>query len=259
MEKIKQILDENEDIKNWIEDENTRNSDITLCMKLGIQMVKSRAEDVMKSMIKIEMSGLVEDIKQDANKQFSESFKEESAKLKQRMEDLGKTISNLQTKNATSVGKGDIGENLVLQNLRHYFPEADIEDKSKSARQADIHITFQLSNKQHCKIMVESKNHSHSVATNEIEKFRNDFDNLQGFKCAILVSLGSGIVNKPMGYELRDGNKRIIFFLPNAGMDGGLSLISAVNFCKIFSLLSEEVIDYKLNEEFEKANSFFEF
>ena len=88
--------------------------------------------------------------------------------------------------------KGVVGEMTVLKILRHRFPSWSVEDVASTGRKmCDIVASTPLDDK----IMIEVKNQTTSVPSNECNKFEENLTASPDFKVGILLSLKSGISN----------------------------------------------------------------
>lgn len=108
--------------------------------------------------------------------------------------------------NKVSGKKGQAGENWVFNTLVKDFPTFDIIDSHAQGHKGD----FIIKNEQ-MTCMLESKNYKKNVAKREITKFYRDIDSNDEYNCAILLSLETGVCNKPdFCFEFRSG-KPILF------------------------------------------------
>ena len=118
-------------------------------------------------------------------------------------------IEELQEKlnlNKVSGKKGQVGENWVFNTLVKDFPTFDIIDSHSQGHKGD----FIIKNEQMI-CMLESKNYKKNVAKREITKFYRDIDSNDEYNCAIMLSLETGVCNKPdFCFEFRSG-KPILF------------------------------------------------
>ena len=88
--------------------------------------------------------------------------------------------------------KGVVGEMTVLKILKHRFPSWSVEDVASTGRKmCDIVATTPLNDK----IMIEVKNLTTSVPSNECNKFEENLTASPDYKVGILLSLKSGISN----------------------------------------------------------------
>lgn len=88
--------------------------------------------------------------------------------------------------------KGVVGEMTVLKILEHRFPSWSVVDVSSTGwKMCDIVATTPLDDK----IMIEVKNQTTSVPSNECNKFEENLTASPDYKVGILLSLKSGISN----------------------------------------------------------------
>ena len=88
--------------------------------------------------------------------------------------------------------KGVVGEMTVQKILQHRFPSWSVVDVASTVRNmCDIVATTPLDDK----IMIEVKNQTTSVPSNECNKFEENLTASPDFKVGILLSLKSGISN----------------------------------------------------------------
>ena len=88
--------------------------------------------------------------------------------------------------------KGVVGEMTVLKILEHRFPSWSVVDVSSTGwKMCDIVATTPLDDK----IMIEVKNQTTSVPSNECNKFEENLTASPHYKVGILLSLKSGISN----------------------------------------------------------------
>ena len=88
--------------------------------------------------------------------------------------------------------KGVVGEMTVLKILKHRFPSWSVVDVSSTGwKMCDIVATTPFDDK----IMIEVKNQTTSVPSNECNKFEENLTVSPDYKVGILLSLKSGISN----------------------------------------------------------------
>ncbi len=116
-----------------------------------------------------------------------------------------------QLKNSNVV-KGEIGENMILENLQNYYPSNIISNKSKTSHSCDIHMTLNSNNKT---IVFESK-YKKFIDLNDINKFYNDMITLPD---DIIGGVFISILNKnipgkgDVHIEIIPQNNKLIMFL----------------------------------------------
>ena len=135
------------------------------------------------------------------------------------------------TQNSTILGQD--GENFTYCELNKSFPSAEIEDCRKQSGRGDFIMTdgdFVM--------MIECKNYKKNVLKPEVEKFYRDVDKNNDIKCAVLVSLKSGICAKPdFHFEVRDGKPILFLHKVSESIE---NLVLAVRF---FKLMMESSMD----------------
>ena len=142
-------------------------------------------------------------------------------------------------KSQNSTILGQVGESVTYEGLNRLFPKAEIEDCHQTKGRGDF-----ILHENDFVMMIETKNYTKNVTKPEIQKFYRDFDQNSDFKCAILVSLKSGICSRP-DFHLEVRNNKPILFLHNVckNMD---NLLLAVRFFKL--ILHTDHIDLSNKE-----------
>jgi hypothetical protein len=148
------------------------------------------------------------------------------------------------TQNSTILGQD--GENYTFCELNKAFPSAEIEDCRKQSCRGDFILTDN-----DFVMMIECKNYKKNVLKPEVEKFYRDVDNNNDIKCAVLVSLKSGICAKPdFHFEVRDGKPVLFLHKVATNID---NLLLAVRFFKL--IMSNEGFDLANKEMLEKIKN----
>ena len=128
------------------------------------------------------------------------------------------------TQNSTILGQD--GENFTYCELNKSFPSAEIENCSKQSGRGDFIMT-----EGDFVMMIETKNYKKNVLKPEVEKFYRDVDKNNDIKCAVLVSLKSGICAKPdFHFEVRDGKPILFLHKVSESIE---NLVLAVRFFKL--------------------------
>ena len=147
------------------------------------------------------------------------------------------------TQNSTILGQD--GENFTYCELNKSFPSAEIEDCRKQSGRGDFIMTdgdFVM--------LIETKNYKKNVLKPEVEKFYRDVDKNNDIKCAVLVSLKSGICAKPdFHFEVRDGKPILFLHKVSESIE---NLVLAVRF---FKLMMETSMDLSGKEVREKIKN----
>jgi hypothetical protein len=146
------------------------------------------------------------------------------------MAGLKDTIDGILRCTQKSQRLGELGEDIVAEQLKSAFPADDFEIVSQEGHQADIHANFVVGSGQAMKALVEVKLHSADVPTKEVEKFRKDLKKT-GFRFGVMVSLTSRLAGIAGPLHLEETPEYLAVFVPNAGLDGH-RLLSAVAMLK---------------------------
>ena len=148
------------------------------------------------------------------------------------------------TQNSTILGQD--GENYTYCELNKAFPSAEIEDCRKQSGRGDFIMT-----EGDFVMMIECKNYKKNVLKPEVDKFYRDVDTNNDIKCAVLVSLKSGICAKSdFHFEVRDGKP--ILFLHKISQNIH-NLLLAVRFFKL--IMSSESLDLNCQETLAKIKN----
>jgi len=180
------------------------------------------------------------------HKQLTDEY---DKKLSQRDANFEKKLANLQSRldnaqkerayHTKSTILGQDGESFTYENLNRRFPRAEIEDCHQTKGRGDF-----IMRENDFTMMIETKNYTKNVTKPEILKFYRDFDQNSDFKCAILVSLKSGICSRP-DFHLEVRNNKPILFLHNVSKNMN-NLALAVRFFKL--ILQTDHIDLSNKE-----------
>ena len=159
-------------------------------------------------------------------------------------------LQKMQTILGISSKKGGVSENIILENICKYFPNADIKSIGFESGKGDILIKLDDIN-----IMLEIKNYKINVPKKEIDKFHRDLIN-NDYDASIFISINSGITGykNKFSYEMI-GNKFAIY-LSNTGTDG-LSISWAILFIKASLKLTKKLL-HKNKNNINIINNFIE-
>ena len=144
-------------------------------------------------------------------------------------------LQKLQTILGVSSKKGGVSENIIMENICKYFPNAEVTPIGFESGKGDILV--KLNN---ISIMVEVKNYKLNTPTKEVEKFHKDLINNE-YDASILISINSGITGykNKFSYEMI-GNKFAVY-LSNAGNDC-LGITWAILFISASLTLTKNII-----------------
>ncbi len=141
------------------------------------------------------------------------------------MHNLQGTIEGILRATQKSQKLGELGEQIVAEQLKACFPTDDFQTVANLDHQADIHAGFAI-NEEVQKALVEVKFHSDDVPTQEVERFRRDLMQT-GFRYGLMVSLTSRITGITGPLHLEETPNYIAVYVPNAGVDGHRLLCTA--------------------------------
>ncbi|MBM10421.1 MAG: hypothetical protein CMF69_12805 [Magnetovibrio sp.] len=165
--------------------------------------------------------------------------------LQERCDSLQKDYENSLKQSQNSTILGQVGESITYEGLNRLFPNAEIEDCHLTKGRGDF-----ILHQNDFIMMIETKNYTKNVTKPEIQKFYRDFDQNNDFKCALLVSLKSGICSRP-DFHLEVRNNKPILFLHNINKNMD-NLLLAVRFFKL--ILQTDHIDLSNKEIIGKLN-----
>ena len=161
--------------------------------------------------------------------------------MEEKVEIYKKQFESTLIRSQNSTIKGQDGEDFTFHQLNRLFPKAEIIDCHKQTGKCDF-----IMNEGEFSMMLEIKNYKTNVNKAEIDKFYRDVDSEinNDIKCAVLISLKSGICNKrDFDFEIRNGKP--IVFLHNIS-DNMTNIILAVKFLNM--VLNQKDIDFTNKE-----------
>ena len=115
-------------------------------------------------------------------------------------------VTELLGKMNNSSHKGKISENLLFSILQNLYPSANVEFVGTTKETGD----FILERKNKPKVLIENKDYSRSVPTEEILKFIRDTE-IQAC-CGLFISSNSGICGKD-SYEVQVNNGNVLVYI----------------------------------------------
>jgi hypothetical protein len=115
-----------------------------------------------------------------------ESMKRFFAPVLEPMNGLKETIEGILRATQKSQRLGELGEDIVADQLRSAFPTDDFAVVSQEGHQADIHANF-LASQGKSQALIEVKLYGDDVPAKECEKFRKDLKKT-GFRFGLMVS-----------------------------------------------------------------------
>jgi len=115
-------------------------------------------------------------------------------------------VTELLGKMNNSSHKGKISENLLFSILQNLYPSANVEFVGTTKETGD----FILERKNKPKVLIENKDYSRSVPTDEVQKFIRDCE-IQSC-CGLFISSNSGICGKD-SYEVQVNNGNVLVYI----------------------------------------------
>ena len=176
--------------------------------------------------------------------QIRENHEKKQQEMEARIERYKSQYEDSLIRTQNSTIKGQDGEEFTYHQLNRLFPKAEIEDCHKQTGKCDF-----IMRQGDFSMMLEIKNYKNNVNKAEIDKFYRDIDSEQNndIKCAILISLKSGVCNKKdFDFEIRNGKP--IMFLHNISSNM-INITVAFKFLnmvlnqKDIDLTNQEVVD----------------
>lgn len=136
------------------------------------------------------------------------------SKINENLDVVKRSIDNLSANNNKSVLKGQYGENLVESIIDINFPDYSLINTTKKDCASDYQLVTNLGDI----MLIEVKNYSNVVPSNEVNKFIRDLSQSSS-KIGLFISLHSGISNKKRFCIDYYDDKKIIF-IPKSGTEG---------------------------------------
>jgi hypothetical protein len=152
-----------------------------------------------------------------------------SGPIKHEFQKLQETIDTFRGDTMISSKKGKMGEMKIQRQIEKYFPECELIDCSKMAHQSDHHLKLHGFT-----IFIEVKTYQKNVPHKEVIKFYRDLEENPDADAGILLSLSSGIANKPrICYEINSATGKPIVYVPNAHENDGMSVVWSILFAML--------------------------
>jgi len=162
-------------------------------------------------------NGDIQEFQKELQKDFEQKFEQKFAETQREIEAGFKQVTDISTQNQQSVSellgkmnnsshKGKISENLLFSILQNLYPSANVEFVGTTKETGD----FILERKNKPKILIENKDYSRSVPSEEIFKFIRDCE-IQSC-CGLFISSNSGICGKD-SYEVQVNNGQVLVYI----------------------------------------------
>ena len=221
------------DISDWIAKHSQ--DEIVLILRLGIklfhQIEQAKLPDCVQDQMRVGVKMLQDEIKST----FSDPLQFNIAELNTK---LGKMIHTV----TTSATKGNLGEELVMNNISQQFPGVEIINTSKIPHSGDFHVLFFPVNSSksgdkrkiptpYMRVMVDVNTRATNVPSSEVERFDSDLETCKDVDAGILVATTSGIACVPAMKIVSSCNNKLAILLPKSEPSGGLAINFALQFC----------------------------
>jgi hypothetical protein len=164
---------------------------------------------------------------------YQEKISVQAAQLAQCTEEIGKLreelhqmeLERVQASTKSSHALGKLGEATVLDMLTNVvlpaFPYSSVKDMTSRAHAADFHLWIMTPHGARVKILVDAKNYSKPVNTEEIVKLYADVDADEEAQCGMMISLSTPIHKmKQFEFRVTERHKPVVF-LSFRGLETG--------------------------------------
>lgn len=151
-----------------------------------------------------------------------------------KMDELGDTLNRIIRGAQNSQRIGEIGEEIVVNQLRNAFPADSFDIISREGHQADILAAFDLAVYGMHQALIEVKLYTRDVERKELDKFRRDLREQQ-IPYGIMISLSSKLSGITAPYQLEETTDYTAIFVSRSGLDG-VNLITATALLKAIIL-----------------------
>lgn len=209
-------------------------------------------------LLKSQESNIINNSLKELNKKIDESgFTEIGAnliiKINEKIEPLNNSLSKLLGLQTASCKKGELGENIIQNAFITRYGDIVYDDKSHVPHSGDAWIT--LSNGKI--IMIESKNYTNTVNTNEITKMENDMKS-NNIRYSLFLSLNAQVQGfRDMDLHTFVHNNETYFAIIVSNLTNNISKLDlAFNMMKkIIDLFNSSLIQKKINDGMTKINN----
>jgi uncharacterized protein YwlG (UPF0340 family) len=155
---------------------------------------------------------------------YQEKISVQAAQLAQCAEEIGKLreelhqmeLERVQASTKSSHALGKLGEATVLDMLTNVvlpvFPYSSVKDMTSKAHAADFHLWIMTPHGRRVKVLVDAKNYSKPVNTEEIMKLYADVDADEEAHCGMMISLSTPIHKmKQFEFRVTERHKPVVF------------------------------------------------
>ena len=210
--------------------------DVEVQRRVGEQLEILRKDYELISMQKLHMMEKAMIVAEEGVKHmpvYQEKIYLQAAKLAQYAEEIGKLreelhqmeLERVQASTKSSHALGKLGEATVLDMLTNVvlpaFPYSSVKDVTSKAHAADFHLWIMTPHGARVKILVDAKNYSKPVNTEEIVKLYADVDADEEAQCGMMISLSTPIHKmKQFEFRVTERHKPVVF-LSFRGLETG--------------------------------------
>jgi DNA-binding protein Fis len=127
------------------------------------------------------------------------------------------------SKSSNLIGKqGEALIHTMLETAMKEFPYSTVEDKTKEGHCADFHVCIVTEALQKVKILVDSKNYTRTINSDEVNKLYSDVDADVEAQGGLLVSIRSPICKAKQFHIGRTLKQKPVLFLSFQNIDDGV-------------------------------------
>lgn len=141
----------------------------------------------------------------------------QTTNIEDKVDKFSTIIEQLLGINMNVTQKGKVGEDFIYKLINQKFPDYNLEITRNKPHTGDAIMTIPFKNKNHL-VMIEIKNYSKTVASDELQKLLYDMNNTST-KYSLFISLKSSFIGKKRlcinEYTL-NSKTYIVLFIPNA-------------------------------------------
>ena len=194
--------------------------DTEVARRVGEQMESLRKDYELMTVQKMHMMEKTMLVAEEAAKHmpvYQEKISNQHAQITALKEDIHKMeMERVVSSTKSSHALGKLGEATILDMLTNLilpvFPYSSVKDMTSKAHAADFHLWIMTPQGRRVKILVDAKNYSKPVNTEEIMKLYADVDADDDAHCGMMISLSTPI-NKMKQFEFRvtERHKPVVF------------------------------------------------
>jgi hypothetical protein len=154
----------------------------------------------------------------------NELLKNVNHQLQKEIQDLKEKITELTpSKSSNMIGKqGEALVHKMLETAMEEFPYSTVEDKTHVSHSADFHVCIVTEALQKVKILVDSKNYTRTINSDEVNKLYSDVDADAEAQGGMLISIRSPICKSKQFHIGRSLKQKPVLFLSFQNIDDGV-------------------------------------